>query len=102
LETDQGSPLSQKFSSVPCGVFPMFHVFADIAEFAGGDALRSASSRSLAVDSLLLRKQGRIAALIANLTDVCQVVRLKNLKHSPTRARVLDESSADLAMRDPD
>ncbi|HKQ37596.1 MAG TPA: hypothetical protein VJ063_05920, partial [Verrucomicrobiae bacterium] len=102
LETDDGPPVPQKFPSVPRGVFPMYHFFADLAEFAGGESLASVSTRPLAVNALVLRKQSRIALLMANLTDTKQTVKLAGTAGFLTRARILDATTADLAMRDPD
>jgi hypothetical protein len=101
LETDEGSPVPQKFRSVARGVFPLFHVFADVAEFAGGKALMSVSNRPMAVNAVVLRKGSATAVLLANLTDIKQTVRFSGLT-KPSQARMLDETSADLAMRDPE
>lgn len=102
IETDEGPPVPQKFPSVPRGVFPMYHFFADLAEFAGGESLASVSARPLAVNALVLRKEGRTAVLMANLTDSKQAVRLAGTLALPKQARMLDATTADLAMRDPD
>jgi len=102
LETDQGAPVPQKFPSVPRGVFPIYHFFADVAEFSGGESLASVSTRPLAVNALLLRNEHRIGVLIANFTDTKQTVKLAGMPAEPNRMRLLDASSADLAVRDPD
>ena len=101
LESDDGSPVPSKFPSVPAGVFPMYHFFRDLAEFTGGETLVSNSSRPLEVNAVVLRNKGSRAILIANLTPGKQPVRIKGLP-AMSRARIMDESSADLAIRDPE
>ncbi|HVF26601.1 MAG TPA: hypothetical protein VM943_00070, partial [Pyrinomonadaceae bacterium] len=44
METTEGSPLPEKFRSLPGAVFPLYHVFADFGEFAGGLVVPSKSS----------------------------------------------------------
>ena len=101
IETDQGSPVPQKFPSVPGGVFPMYHLFADFAKFAGGESLASVSSQPLSVNALVLRSGGRVGVLMANLTETKQPVKLSGFT-LPNRMRLLDANTADLAMRDPE
>ena len=54
MESEAGPPLPERFPSRPGQVFPMFHVFADVNEFRGGEVLPSRSTRPLAVDGLVL------------------------------------------------
>ena len=37
MELASGAPLPERFRSLPGGVFPLYHVLADIGEFAGGE-----------------------------------------------------------------
>ncbi|MEZ4678122.1 MAG: hypothetical protein R2932_28290 [Caldilineaceae bacterium] len=41
MERAAGSPLPEKFSSMPGAVFPLYHVLADVGEFAGGEVVRA-------------------------------------------------------------
>ncbi len=59
METECGSPLPEIFRSFPGGVFPMYHVFADIGEYARGQVLPTRSSNPLHVDCLALRSGGK-------------------------------------------
>jgi D-apionolactonase len=112
LEADEGSPLPEKFPSASGGVFPMYHVFADVAEFRGGQILAAASARPPAVNAAVLRKDGRLSVLVANLTNEHQKVRLvegtlrledtERQRLAVKTARMLDETSVDVAMRDPE
>jgi hypothetical protein len=105
METAAGSPLPEKFPSLPGRVFPMSHIFADIGEFAGGEVIRSTSSRPLAVDGLVLEKNGRRRTLLANLTAEPQTVQVEGLTGpggAPVQVRVLDETNAIQAMQEPE
>ena len=59
METAAGSPLPQLFRSLPGAVFPLYHVFADLGEFAGGEIATGRASQPLAFDGLVLYKNGR-------------------------------------------
>ena len=59
METTTGSPLPEKFRSLPGAVFPLYHVLADVGEFAGGEVLISKSSDPLKVEGIVLRKNGK-------------------------------------------
>src|SRR6185503_21235838 len=60
METDAGSPLPKLFPSEPGVVFPMYHVFADIAEFGGRQVYPTHSTHPLLAEGLtLFDAQGR-------------------------------------------
>ena len=101
METARGSPLPEAFPSLPGTVFPLYHVLADIGEFAGGAVIPTVSIDPLLVDGLALSKNGRTRIVLANLTATAQEV---TLHHLPARAeiRYLDGSNADAAMRSPE
>lgn len=102
MEASDGSPLPDKFPPVDGGVFPLYHVLGDVAAFAGGEILPLHSSRPLAVAGFALRKDGAHRILVANLTDDVQVVEVEG-PTSPSRVRVrmLDETTAEAALREP-
>jgi hypothetical protein len=99
MEREAGSPLPAIFRSLPGAVFPLYHVFADAGEFAGGAVLRSVSSDPLRVNGLALDKDGRRCVLLANLTAERQTVTIRGLG-AQVRVRMLDETNAEQAMRD--
>jgi hypothetical protein len=101
METEAGPPLPEKFHSLPGGVFPMYHVLADVGEFAGGEVLPTRPSNSLKVDGLAVRKDGRTRVLLANLSPEPQHVTVTNLSQH-VRVRHLDETNAEDAMRAPE
>jgi hypothetical protein len=75
------------------GVFPLYHVLADIGEFSGGEVLPSQSTRPLVLDGVVLRKDNRVRVLLANMT--CQDVRVTVDGIGPGAClRGLDETNA--------
>ena len=101
METANGSPLPEKFRSLPGAVFPLYHVLADVGEFVGGEVLVSKSSDPLKVEGISLRKNGKTRTLLANLTPDLQRVRAQNLA-ATVRVRLLDETNAQAAMSSPE
>lgn len=103
MEIEKGSALPALFPSRPSEVFPVFHVLADVGEFAGGEVVRTLSSDPLRAESLLLRKGGRTRVLIANLSPQLQQVRIAGLALGKAiRSVQLDEHSVSGAMGDPE
>ena len=101
METATGSPLPEKFHSLPSAVFPLYHILADVGEFAGGEILVSKSSNPLKVEGIVLRKNGKTRTLFANLTPDSQQVRVQDLAET-VRIRHLDETNARDAMASPE
>lgn len=101
METAAGSPLPDKFQSLPGGVFPLYHVLADVGEFAGGKVIPATSSDPLSVDGLVLQQDGRTRFLVANLSGNRQTVLLSGLSER-VQTRILDESNSETAMREPE
>jgi hypothetical protein len=101
METEAGSPLPEKFPSLPGSVFPLYHVLADAGEFAGGQIIPTTSSDNLRVEGLTLSKEGQTTLLLANLSADLQQVTVKNLSEQ-VRVRLLDETNAEVAMESPE
>jgi hypothetical protein len=101
METEASSPIPEKFHSIPGGVFPVYHVLADVAEFAGGEVLSTGSDDTLKVQGLALRKDGRIRLLAANLSPAAQTITLSGLPAAAALA-VLDETTALEAAQSPE
>ena len=101
METESGSPAP--FLSLPGGVFPIYHVLADAAEWPGARVLRAHSSLPLAVECLALRQGSRTRILLANLSGAPRVVRVELAGGGKSvRKRVLDETTVMRAMRGPE
>lgn len=101
METEAGSPLPEKFVAIPGAVFPLYHVLADVSEFAGGEIIRSQSSNTLTVDGLALQKDGRTRLILANLTDRPQQISVQNLSGSVWVGH-LNETNVETAMQAPE
>jgi hypothetical protein len=101
MESEEGSSATERFRSIPGGVYPLYHVLADVGELAGAEVLPATSSDTLALDGLALRGGGRTRVLLANLSPRQQRVRVRGLAPRVT-LRVLDETNAERAMRDPE
>jgi hypothetical protein len=92
---------SAPWPALPGMVYPMYHVFADVGEFAGGERVAVATSDTLAVDGLALQKGRRRCLWLANLTARAQQIVVCGWA-SRARVRTLDAGSAERAMTDPD
>ena len=61
-------------------LFPLYHVLADVGEFAGGEVLATDSTEPRWLAALTLRKDDRLRVLVANLFWHDQPVRLAKVK----------------------
>jgi predicted dehydrogenase len=82
------------------GVFPVFHVFADVGAFAGGEVYPSRSNYPRVVESLVVTKSGRVRVLLANHTAEPVAVEVAGLEGSFS-CRTLDEANVGGATRHP-
>ena len=99
MEREKDPPLHRGFPAMPGWAFPLYHVKADVGEFAGGSVLPWTSGGDLAVDGIGLTKNGRTRILLANLTEKTQKVRLAcPLLKGEVRVKVMDESNVMAAM----
>jgi hypothetical protein len=101
IEREGGSPLPERFASSPGMVFPMYHVFADLAELREGTRVETHSSAPRALTGLAVRRGDRLNGLFANLTPDALPVAIGPVGPE-VRFRVLDESTAGVATGDPD
>jgi len=102
METDAGSPLPAAFPSEPGMVFPLYHVFADIAEFGARQIYATHSTHPLLAEGLtLFDVQGCRRVLAANFTAEPQNLKIKT-GTCTAQVRYLDETTAEEAMRQPE
>lgn len=101
IEQDGGCPLPEQFPSRPGMAFPLFHVLADATEFAGGQAVPVVSSAPLSFDGLTVRRGGTTRVMLANLTEMKQVVTLTGLHQAQAAVRMLDETTFERATAGP-
>ncbi len=99
MEREKDPALHRAFPAMPGWAFPLYHVLADVGEFAGGNVLPWTSDSDLAVEGIGLAKNGRTRILLANLTEKSQKVRLAcPLLKGEVRVKVMDESNVMAAM----
>lgn len=101
METEAGSPLPQQFPSLPGAVFLLYHVLADVAEFAGGEMIGVQSGDPLKVEALLLEHGERQSLLLANLTPETQTATLEGVQQF-SKLRRLHGHNAEAAMCEPE
>lgn len=66
IESERGSPAPDLFPSQPGEVFPIYHVLADLGEFARGDVIPTRVNTPLSVVPLLIRLGTRLRLWVAN------------------------------------
>jgi hypothetical protein len=101
METEAGPTLPAECPATPGAVFPMYHVLADVGEFAGGEVLPAESSHPLSVASLCLRAGQRRRLMVANLGAQPLRVTLEGIQ-GIVRVRILDAATRLAAMTSPD
>jgi hypothetical protein len=100
METPAGSLLPEKFFSIPGAVFPLYHVFADMADCER--MCQTHSTHPLQVEALtLLDRQSRRRILVANLLPELQEIKIKT-GTGQARIRQLHADNAEEAMREPE
>ncbi len=100
LETAAGPALPDQFPSSPGQPFPLYHVLADVGDFAGGEVLAAAVAPNLTHATLTLRRDGRRRTLLANLTVDPLSVTLQGLR-AGAQSRTLDAATLDTACSAP-
>jgi hypothetical protein len=115
METAEGSPAGTPFPSRPGMVFPLYHVLADLAACGAGKLVACRSGDPLRAAGLAVRLPDGLRVLAANMTGHEQQVSIGPLPLGPSASlssgrvpvgratlRVLDESSAEVALFKPE
>lgn len=100
-DTDRGSPDTELFLSAPDLVFPVYHVFAHIADLKRGQLLNCKSADPLRIQALAIQIEGHLHLLVANLTPEVQTCAIGPMTSDRVQVRSLDASNALLAMTQP-
>jgi hypothetical protein len=101
LERENGSPVPDRFPSLPDAVFPLYHVLANVGDFAGSEVLRAEPSDALTVNALVLRQGEALRILVANHTPETQIVTLNGIGGTFAQ-HILDETTALDALLNPE
>jgi hypothetical protein len=102
MERESGPPLPDLFPSAPNMAFPLYHVFADLAEWKKGDIVICQSNQPLTVIALAIESGSALHLLVANLTSTQQRITIGPLQDQNVSTRRLDTSTALNAMFKPD
>jgi hypothetical protein len=100
-ETDGGCPAPELFCSRPGLVFPVYHVFADVADWKAGELMACTSTDPLRIQALAVSAGGGVYLLVANLTSETQACTVGQLDSDRAAIRSLDANSAPQAMARP-
>ena len=100
MQGEAAPPLPDKFPAAAGAVFPLYHVLADIGEYAGGRLVPLATGQPLRAEALALERAGRRRVLVANLGPGECAVELE-VEGGSGRLRLLDDGRAD-ALSDPE
>lgn len=101
MEIEKGSPYSEKILSIPGGVFPLFHVLADVGEFSGGELISTKTTDHKKVIGFSIIKNSFTRLIVANLTPYVQKVSIHGFSNI-SYLQKMDEMNAFEAMRDPE
>ncbi len=82
-------------------IFPVYHVFADIADFADAEVINVATTDHLRVQALALRKGQRLLVLVASFSEVPYRIELVLPAISSGSVRIMDETTVHRATTDP-
>ena len=102
MEAETGPRMPEHFPSAHSMVFPLYHVFADIAEFGARQIYSSHCTHPLQAEAItLVDSKGRKRILVANLTGEAQEVKIKS-GNASAQVRFLDETNFEQATREPE
>ena len=101
METVDGPAMPEHFPSVSGQVFPIWHVFADLADWRAGPVLEVMASDPLRVTGLAVGMGDRVRVLVANVTPFAQRVRISGLAGDVLSVSILDDASAVWALAAP-
>jgi hypothetical protein len=101
MERAEGSALPEVFQSIAGAVFPLYHVLADVGEYAGGKVFPVHTSDLLRVDGVALVKGERRRLLLVNLTGETVAVQISGWTGAAYVVQ-LDERNVERAMSEPE
>jgi hypothetical protein len=102
METEAGPALPARFPSAPGLIFPLYHLFFDLAQWKSAKTVTCRSTDPLQVVGLAFRNAKACHLLAANLTAEPRVVRLATRGFRSASCRTLDAGNAPAAMKDPE
>ena len=101
IQGDEPPSAPDPFPSRAGMVFPIYHVFADLAEWKDGTFVSSRSSNPLNIETLAITSGGVLHVLLANLTPEPQTVAIDDFASGVVTVRRLNAETAHEAAFDP-
>jgi hypothetical protein len=101
IQGDEPPPIPEQFPARAGMIFPLYHVFADLADWKNGQLIPSQSSDPLAVETLAVIDESRLHLLVANLTPHPQTVSMRALFGRNVTLRRLNAENAEEAAFEP-
>jgi hypothetical protein len=101
IQGDEPPAVPERFPSRAGMVFPVYHVFADLAEWKDGQLLHSQSSDPLAIETLAVSSDDGLHLLVANLTPSREPATVDPLTDRAVTIRRLNADTANVAAFDP-
>lgn len=98
---EHGADAGTAFPSLPGMVYPVFHLFADLADRRAMHAGTVHATRPGDSAGLALREGSRLRVLVANLTGARSSVAIGPFRGEAARVRILDETTAAQALGAP-
>ena len=102
MEREMGSALPGLFPSTPGALYPLHHVFADVAEWKKGFIVPCDASQPLVVMALAVEQEGKRHLLVVNFTAEQQRVMIDPLAVDSVLLRSLDAQSVQEATLEPE
>lgn len=99
MERAEGSPIPEKFRSLPNGIFPIWYILHAVADFWSGTLTGLDSSDPLRVDGIILRRGSHSRVVLANFSEHSQSARLA-LSGESYRVQIISTINALALMRD--
>jgi hypothetical protein len=100
MAQESDSPEPHLFHALAGGVYPLYHLFADLAEMPSAHILPLQSSQPLLVDGLLLENEQARMLLLANFSPHAHTVHLADLP-AAVQVRSINVDNALEAMQSP-
>lgn len=79
IEVAEGCALPEKFASQPGTPYPLYHLFAALAPFAGGKVLPVAINEPLNVAAIALEHERQRCTIVGNLRDMPQRIAIEGM-----------------------
>lgn len=77
MASEENLQLNDAHITQPDCVYPVYHLFADLADFS--EIVVSTSSSPLAVEGLVLKHENRLRILLVNFTEIAQTAQIRGL-----------------------